>query len=176
MRVFKINRTRFRGSRRKAGTRQGALARSLRCSLCIPLDIRHLETRNKLGRVKDLWDRYYLRAGQLLVNFFFVPSNIPRNLCESLLAPSFRAVSKVANGELARTGYPNYGTCFTLTQSEYFQVDGSEWGKSNECTESCYRLGTKPNVASARLRRHCTQHGSPKPNYRIPPTGIWSCL
>lgn len=114
-----MNRTRFEVNRRKAGTRQGALARSLRCSLCIPLEIRHVETRNKLARVKDFWDRYYLRAGQLLVNFFFFSSNIPRNLCECLLGPSFPAVSKVANWELDRTGYPNYGTRFTLTQSEF---------------------------------------------------------
>lgn len=47
--------------------------------------------------------------------FFFVSSNIPRKFCESLLGPSFPAVSKVANKELDRTSYPNYGTCFALT-------------------------------------------------------------
>lgn len=56
--------------------------------------------------------------------FCFVISNIPRNLCESLLGPSFAA--KVTNVELDRTACPNYGTSFTLTQSVYLQVDGSE--------------------------------------------------
>ena len=44
-----------------------------------------LETRRKLDCVnfeKDLWDRYWGRAGQLLANFFPVPSNIPISLCE----------------------------------------------------------------------------------------------
>ena len=44
-----------------------------------------LETRRKLDCVnfeKDLWDRYWGRAGQLLANFFPVPSNIPRSLFE----------------------------------------------------------------------------------------------
>ena len=44
-----------------------------------------LETRRKLDCVnfeKDLWDRYWGRAGQLLTNFFPVPSNSPRILCE----------------------------------------------------------------------------------------------
>lgn len=49
--------------------------------------------------------------------FCFVISNIPRNLCESLLLPSFAA--KVTNVELDRTACPNYGTSFTLTQSEF---------------------------------------------------------
>ena len=60
-----MNRTRFEVNRRKADTRQGALARSLRCSLCIPLEIRHLETRNKLARVKDFWDLGFTRRSAI---------------------------------------------------------------------------------------------------------------
>ena len=36
-----------------------------------------------------VWSLYWGRAGQLLANFSLVPSNNPRILCESLLAPVF---------------------------------------------------------------------------------------
>lgn len=67
-----MNRTRFEVNRRKAGTRQGALARSLRCSLCIPLEIRHVETRNKLARVKDFWDLGFMRRSAIGYFFLFL--------------------------------------------------------------------------------------------------------
>ena len=33
------------------------------------------------------WDRYWWRVGQLLANFFPVPTNSPRSLCECKLVP-----------------------------------------------------------------------------------------
>ena len=36
---------------------------------------------------KCFWDGYWWRTGQLLANFFPVPNNRPRNLCERLLGP-----------------------------------------------------------------------------------------
>ena len=69
-----------------------------------------LETRKKLDRVdfcKARWDRYWGRAGQLLDNFFVVPGNSPRSLCESKLGPvSFWFLKwRIVKGATSRTAH-----------------------------------------------------------------------
>jgi len=59
------------------------------------------ETRAENASHDCFWDRYWGSAGQLLANFFFVPSNSPRSLFESLLGPVFFRFY-VANEHLSR--------------------------------------------------------------------------
>ena len=63
-----------------------------------------LKTRGKLGLVnvcKDLWDGYYRNSEKRRV-----PSNHPRNTCETHLGSIFLLISKVANGHTSLRFHP----------------------------------------------------------------------
>ena len=106
-----------------------------------------LETRKKLDRVdfcKARWDRYWGRAGQLLDNFFVVPGNSPRSLCESKLGPvsfwflKWRIVKyHFFLGSLLEKSRLAIGQCFSLSLVTAPEV----FAKVNVAQSPCFQSG-----------------------------------
>ena len=71
------------------------------------------ETRRKLGRVnfrEDFWDYYQRQEENWPIADRRVPSNHPRNNCETYFGPSSPLVSKKANSNLSESTVSSYNT------------------------------------------------------------------